>query len=154
MEINLLIIAKTQNKNIEQLIDEYAYRISHYTKFKIEIIQTKKTIQDTEKQKIEECKLIEEKLQQCQNSNIVLLDETGIELTSKEFASQIESWQNKFKKTVFVIGGAYGFTNEIKSKYFKLSLSKMTLPHQLVRLFFVEQLYRAFTIIKGENYHH
>ena len=154
MDINLLMIAKTQNKNIEELINEYAERLKHYTKFKIEVIQTKKTFQNIEQQKVEDCKLIEEKLQQFSGSNIILLDEIGMELTSKDFSSQIENWQNKFKKTIFVIGGAYGFTNEMKQKYTKLALSKMTMPHQLVRLFFVEQLYRAFTIIKGENYHH
>lgn len=154
MDINLLMIAKTQNKNIEELINEYTDRLKHYTKFKIEIIQTKKTLQNIEQQKTEDCKFIEEKLLQQPNSNIILLDEIGMELTSKDFATQIVSWQNKCKKTIFVIGGAYGFTNEMKQKYTKIALSKMTMPHQLVRLFFVEQLYRAFTIIKGENYHH
>lgn len=154
MDINLLMIAKTQNKNIEELMNEYLERLKHYTKLKIQIIQTKKTFQNIEQQKTEDCKLIEQNLIEFANSNIILLDETGIELSSKEFAAQIENWQNKFKKTIFVIGGAYGFTNELKPKYSKLSLSKMTMPHQLVRLFFVEQLYRAFTIIKGENYHH
>ncbi len=156
MQIKLLTIGKTDNKQLQQLIEDYQKRLSHYIKFSLEIIpDLKKTKNLTEvQQKQKEGELILNKIST--SDVLVLLDENGIQLDSVAFSNYLQKHMNSsIKQLVFVIGGPYGFSQEMynKSKG-KLSLSKMTFSHQMVRLFFTEQLYRGFTILKGEPYHH
>ena len=156
MQIKLLAISKTNNKQLQQLIEDYQKRLSHYIKFSLEIIpDLKKTKNLTETQlKQKEGELI---LNKISNTDVlILLDENGKQLNSVEFSNYLQKHMNSgIKQLVFVIGGPYGFSQEVYNKaQGKLSLSKMTFSHQMVRLFFIEQLYRGFTILKGEPYHH
>jgi 23S rRNA (pseudouridine1915-N3)-methyltransferase len=156
MQIKLLAIGKTNNKQLQQLIEDYQKRLSHYIKFSLEIIpDLKKTKNLTETQlKQKEGELI---LNKISNTDVlILLDENGKQLNSVEFSNYLQKHMNSgIKQLVFVIGGPYGFSQEVYNKaQGKLSLSKMTFSHQMVHLFFIEQLYRGFTILKGEPYHH
>ncbi|MEX8548535.1 MAG: 23S rRNA (pseudouridine(1915)-N(3))-methyltransferase RlmH [Mucilaginibacter sp.] len=156
MKITLLSVGKTEEKYLNQGIAIYLKRLKHYIKLEVaeipELKQTKGLSQ--EQQKAKEAELISKKLNPI--DFVVLLDERGQELTSLQFADllnkrMLASTQN----LVFVIGGPYGFDNSIYQRANeKLSLSKLTFSHQMVRLFFAEQVYRAFTILKGEPYHH
>lgn len=154
MQIELLHIGNTHKGFIEEGINEYINRLKHYVKFEMRYIQTSKNKQklsiEQQKKKEEELilKLIDAK------SAIILLDENGTEYSSPNFAKFIQKKLNQGQNITFIIGGPYGFTEELKSQYPKIALSKMTFSHQMVRLFFVEQIYRALTILKGENYHH
>ena len=154
MRIKLLVVGKTNEKYLKQGIEKYKTRIDRYTKFDIielpEIKFNKKTSLDLLKQKEEE--LITKNLD-C--NNVILLDEKGELLNSVEFARLIEKQLTRSNKCLaFVVGGPYGFSENMRKKYKLLSLSPMTFSHQLVRLVFVEQLYRAFTIINSQPYHH
>ena len=156
MTIKLLTIGKTDNKQLQQLIDDYTKRLSHYIKFDFEIIpdikNTKSLNEAQQKQK--EGELI---LKQLKPTDVlILLDENGKQMDSVGFAKYLQKHMNSgIKQLVFVIGGPYGFAEELHNKaQGKLSLSKMTFSHQMVRLFFVEQLYRGFTILRNEPYHH
>ncbi len=156
MTIKLLAIGKTDDHMLQHLIDTYVNRLGHYNKFEVEIIpDLKKTKNlDTNQQKMKEGKLILEKLSP--SDFVVLLDENGKQYSSEGFSEYIQKRLNSgMKQLVFIIGGPYGFSEEVyRQAQGKLSLSKMTFSHQMVRLFFVEQLYRAFTILKNEPYHH
>ncbi len=154
MEINLVMLKSRQTQYLKQGVLEYSKRIKRYVNFKEKIYKIPKNTGklSVKMQKRKESELLEKKLKK--NDIIFLLDEKGKEYTSKKFAHLLEKQIISSKNLTFVIGGAYGFSNDFKSKYPKISLSKMTFSHQLVRLFFLEQLYRAFTILKGENYHH
>ncbi len=156
MKIKLLAIGKTDNKELLQLISVYQNRLKHYIKFELEIISDIKNVKNlTERQqKIKEGELILKKLEA--TDNLVLLDEKGKEFRSVEFSKYLQKKMNSgIKQLVFVIGGPYGFSEDVyKKSVGKISLSKMTFSHQMVRLFVVEQIYRAFTIIKNEPYHH
>lgn len=154
--IKLLAIGKTDSKALQSLIDEYTKRLGFYIKFELEIIpdiKNSKNLSETQ-QKQKEGELILNKL----NSTdvLILLDEKGKQLDSVAFANYLQKHMNSgIKQLVFVIGGPYGFSEDVYSKAAgKLSLSKMTFSHQMVRLFMVEQLYRGFTILKNEPYHH
>ena len=155
MKTILILVGKTVNKHFVAGINDYAGRITHYMPFDIvtipELRQTKSLSE--EQQKSAEGDLI---LKQIQPSDtVVLLDEHGKELRSIDFARWLEQKQQTARRLVFVIGGPYGFSTEIYARANeKLSLSQMTFSHQMVRLVFTEQLYRACTIIKGEPYHH
>lgn len=156
MTIKLVCIGKTDKKELEELTDVYSKRLQHYIKFEFEIIpDLKKTKNlDENQQKTKEGELI---LSGIQNSDfLVLLDENGRQFTSESFSEYIQKRMNTgLKRLVFVIGGPYGFSQEVYARAdSKVSLSKMTFSHQMVRLFFTEQLYRAFTILKNEPYHH
>jgi len=137
-------------------IDNYTKRLGNYTSFKIQTINVPKAIRQRsqQEQKLEEAKMILKEISQ--EDTLVLLDEKGKEFTSVEFSKFISQKQNaSVKRLVFLIGGPFGFDESVyKRADFKLALSQMTFSHQMVRLFFVEQLYRAYTIIKGEKYHH
>ena len=156
MTIKLLAIGKTDSKELQKLIEEYQKRLGFYIKFEFEIIpdlkNSKNLTQDQQKQK--EGELILGKL----NSTdvLILLDENGKQMGSISFSNYLQKHMNSgIKQLVFVIGGPYGFSPEVyKKTQGKLSLSKMTFSHQMVRLFVVEQLYRAFTILRNEPYHH
>lgn len=156
MTIKLLTIGKTDDKCLLALIDEYAKRLKHYARFELEVIPDLKKAKnlDEASQKIREGEIILKKI--AASDEVVLLDEKGDAFTSKKFAGVVQKKLNSGKKRVlFVIGGPYGFSEEVYHRANeKLALSKMTFSHQMVRLFFVEQLYRAFTILKGEPYHH
>lgn len=156
MTIKLLTIGKTDNKQLQMLIDDYTKRLGHYIKFELDIIPDLKKVKHLSEvqQKIKEGELILTKLN---NTDIlILLDENGKQYSSIDFSDYLQKHMNSgIKQLVFVIGGPYGFSDEVYAKsQSKISLSKMTFSHQMVRLFVVEQLYRAFTILKNEPYHH
>ncbi|MBT8310471.1 MAG: 23S rRNA (pseudouridine(1915)-N(3))-methyltransferase RlmH [Flavobacteriaceae bacterium] len=156
MTIKLIAIGKTDNKELQSLINEYAKRLGHYIRFEFDIIpdiKNTKNLSETQ-QKQKEGELI---LKRINNSDVmILLDEIGKQYNSVEFADYLQKHMNSgIKQLVFVIGGPYGFSQEVYSKAKgKLSLSKMTFSHQMIRLFFIEQLYRGFTILRNEPYHH
>ncbi|PWG04842.1 23S rRNA (pseudouridine(1915)-N(3))-methyltransferase RlmH [Polaribacter aquimarinus] len=156
MKIKLLAIGKTDNKQLIQLIDEYQKRLKHYIKFELEIIPDIKNVKNLSEvqQKEKEGELILNKLQN--TDQLVLLDDKGKEFTSIEFSKYLQKKMNSgLKQLVLVIGGPYGFSDLVyKKAQGQLSLSKMTFSHQMIRLFIVEQLYRGFTILKNEPYHH
>ena len=156
MRIGLILVGKTVNKHFVELIDDYAGRVKHYVGFDITVIpELKKTKNlSTDQQKQQEGELILKQLQG--GDHVVLLDEHGKEFRSVEFSKWVEQkMQTVNKRLVFIIGGPYGFSPEVYAKANeKISLSKMTFSHQMVRLIFVEQLYRAMTIMRGEPYHH
>ena len=155
MKSELILVGKTNDPLYVNGIDDYAERINHYLPFAIRTIpaikNTKKLTQ--EQQKHAEGEQILKLLQP--SDTVVLLDEHGKENTSIEMAKWLANKQHTSKNLVFVIGGPYGFSQEVYNRANeKIALSKMTFSHQMVRLIFAEQLYRACTIIKGESYHH
>ncbi len=156
MNIVLLTVGKTDVSYWREALDEYQRRLSHYVPFELQVIpDVKKTKKLTEtQQKTQEGVLIQKALQ---NTDwCVLLDERGREYTSKEFAAYMEKRMHTVsKRLVFVIGGPYGFSDTLYERTSEcLSLSRMTFSHQMIRPVFVEQLYRAMTILRGEPYHH
>ncbi|SOD15484.1 23S rRNA (pseudouridine(1915)-N(3))-methyltransferase RlmH [Pedobacter xixiisoli] len=156
MKITLIAIGKTEDKYLIEGIEKYLNRLKHYINFNMVIIpDVKNTKNLTEaQQKTKEAELI---LKQLNNSDVVvLLDEKGKKYTSVQYAQYINKQMvGSVQNLVFIIGGPYGFDESIyKRTNSSISLSDMTFSHQMVRLFFVEQLYRAFTILKNEPYHH
>lgn len=155
MKTILILVGKTVNKHFVAGINDYVERINHYMPFEtVTIPELKNTKNLTEEQqKTAEGELI---LRQVQPSDtVVLMDEHGKELRSIEMAKWLEQKRNTARRLVFVIGGPYGFSADVYNRANeKLSLSKMTFSHQMVRLVFTEQVYRACTIIRGEPYHH
>jgi 23S rRNA (pseudouridine1915-N3)-methyltransferase len=156
MNIKILTIGKTDNKALQSLIDDYTKRLSFYIKFDLEIIPYIKNVKNLSEsqQKEKEGELILAKL--VPTDQLILLDEKGTTFSSVAFSDYLQKKMNSGAKTlVFVIGGPYGFSDEVYQKaQGKISLSLMTFSHQMVRLFFVEQLYRGFTILRNEPYHH
>lgn len=156
MKIKILAIGKTDHKQLSLLIDEYQNRLKHYIKFEIDIIPDIKNVKNLSElqQKEKEGELILKKLQN--TDFLVLLDDKGKQFTSIEFSKYLQKKMNAgLKQLVLVIGGPYGFSNAVYQKsQGKISLSKMTFSHQMIRIFVVEQLYRGFTILKNEPYHH
>ncbi len=155
MNIKLLVVGKTAKGFINEGVEEYVKRLKHYINFNIEVIAELKNSDRLSKEELQrrEAILIEKHINK--EDFIIILDEKGKEYKSVEFADMLQQKMNtSVKNLVFVVGGAYGFGKEIKAKYdSKISLSKMTFSHQMIRLFFVEQLYRAFTILNNEPYH-
>ena len=156
MKITLLTVGKTDKDWVKQGIDIYASRMKHYFPFSIvEIPELKNASSLSQEQiKTKEGELILKNIKP--TDDVILLDERGREFSSMEFAKVL---QDKISYTgkdiVFIIGGAYGFSEVVRQRSnSKISLSRMTFSHQMVRAIFVEQLYRAFTIMKGEPYHH
>jgi len=156
MTIKLIAIGKTDNKQLLSLITDYQKRLGFYIKFSLDIIpdikNSKNLSEDLQKQK--EGELILKKINP--TDTLVLLDEQGKQFSSIDFSNYLQKHMNSgIKQLVFVIGGPYGFSDEIYTKAKgKISLSKMTFSHQMIRLFFIEQLYRGFTILRNEPYHH
>ena len=155
MKITLLVVSKTTSAQIESLIQEYQKRLTHYVPFALQVIpelkNTKALTPDQQKQA--EGELILRAV--AQSADLVLLDEHGKEFRSIEFADYIQKKMSSGRDVVFVVGGPYGFSEAVYQRANgKISLSKMTFSHQMVRLFFVEQIYRAMTILRGEPYHH
>ena len=156
MKITLLTIGKTEDKYLLDGIDVYLKRLKHYIPFKIsEVPELKGTKSlSREQQKIKEAELIFKNINS--TDHVILLDENGQEFSSIQFSGFLnKKMVGGQQHLVFIVGGPYGFSDEIyKRSNEKISLSKMTFSHQMIRLFFTEQLYRAYTILKGEPYHH
>ncbi len=155
MKTVLLQVGKTTDKQIAALVEDYRTRVSHYMPFEtITIPELKSTKSLSEaQQKEREGELILKNLSS--GDTVVLLDEHGMTCSSVKFSQWLERKQQNVRRLVFVIGGPYGFAEVVKRRADeKISLSPMTFSHQMVRLIFTEQLYRACTIIKGEPYHH
>lgn len=155
MKITLLLLGKTTSPEIKIICDDYRKRINHYMKME-EVVIDNSAIKLSDKQKIKdkEGELVLKKI--AATDFVVLLDDKGKEFTSVQFAQYLETAFNQSMKSIcFIVGGAYGFSDAVyKRANAKLSLSKMTFSHQIIRAIFSEQLYRAFTIIRNEPYHH
>lgn len=155
MRINLICIGKTDDKEIVSLMKYYLPRLPKHWNFELmEIPDVKNAKNLTPDQlKKEEAKLFQNNIDA--SDLVIILDEKGKQFTSREFSEKIDFWMgNSVKKIHFLVGGAYGFSEEIYSRANeKISLSKMTFTHQMIRLFFVEQIYRAATILQGKPYH-
>ena len=156
MKIVFLTVGKTEDAYLKDGIDKYVKRLKHYTRLEIlELAELKNTKALTpEQQKVKEAEMILKKVSPL--DHVVLLDENGTEFSSKQFANYLDKKAISSTSTlIFVVGGPYGFDQTVYARANdKLSLSRMTFSHQMIRLLFTEQLYRAFTIIKGEPYHH
>jgi len=156
MQIRLIAIGKTDNPSVQKLTEEYIQRLGHYIRFEFEIIPDLKNTKSISisAQKEKEGELILKKLQA--SDDLILLDERGKTFSSMEFSDFLQKKMNSgLKQLIFVIGGPYGFSEAVYDRSNgKISLSKMTFSHQMIRPFFAEQLYRAFTIQSNEPYHH
>ncbi|MDF9830073.1 23S rRNA (pseudouridine(1915)-N(3))-methyltransferase RlmH [Parabacteroides sp. PF5-6] len=156
MKVVFVVIGKTDAAYFAAAIEEYKNRLIHYIPFEMTVIPDIKNVRNLseEQQKEKEGELILKALQP--GDQLVLLDERGKEFSSMQFATYIEKKMHTVaRRLVFVVGGPYGFSEAIyKAAAEKISLSKMTFSHQMIRMIFVEQLYRAMTILKGEPYHH
>lgn len=156
MKITLLAIGKTDDKNLQGLTEQYIKRLGHYVSFSFEVIPDIKNAKNLSEalQKQNEGNEIQKRISTA--DTLILLDEKGKSYSSEGFSEFLQKKMNSgLKNLVFVIGGPYGFSEEIyRRANGKISLSSMTFSHQMVRLFFVEQLYRGFTILRNEPYHH
>ena len=156
MEIQLICIGKTDDPDLQKLISNYENRLKHYIKFTLLVIPDIKDAKNLskEQQKTKEGELIENQIRI--SDVVVLLDENGKEFSSVGFSEYLnKKMSSGCKRLIFIIGGPYGFSKTLQQKHkAKISLSQMTFSHQMIRLFFVEQLYRANTILKNEPYHH
>lgn len=155
MKTLLILTGKTSDKHIDAGIADYTDRISHYMPFDITVVPELKNTKNLakEQQKQKEGEMIMKHIQP--TDHVVLLDEHGKEYRSIEFAAWMQQKQHVAKRLLLIIGGPYGFSEELyKRANEKVSLSKMTFSHQMVRLIITEQIYRACTIMKGEPYHH
>lgn len=155
MKISLWQLGKTHFKFVDTGFDEFNKRLKHYCKFESQLFELPSKLKTTDIALIKknEGDLLLKKIQP--NDFVILLDENGKEFTSVGFAEYLQKLQLHQSHIIFIIGGAYGFSDEVYARAnAKVSLSQMTFSHQLIRLIFIEQLYRAFTIIKGEPYHH
>lgn len=155
MKTTLILVGKTTNKHLTTVIDDYVGRIGHYMPFSVVVVPELKNTKalSEEQQKEREGELILQKIKP--TDTLVLLDERGSELSSVAFSQWLQRKQSSARNLVFVIGGPYGFSKAVYNRADEqLSLSRMTFSHQLIRVVFAEQLYRACTIIKGEPYHH
>ena len=155
MKTELIVVGKTTNKHFVASINDYLDRIGHYMPFSVTVIPELRNAKSLsqQQQKDKEGESILRLLQP--SDTVVLLDERGKEPRSIELADWLQRQQQTARRLVFIIGGPYGFSQQVYSRADSmLSLSRMTFSHQMVRLIFVEQLYRACTIIKGEPYHH
>lgn len=156
MNIELIVVGKTDSKEVAHIVDEYKGRIGFYTRFGITVIpdvKNTRSMSEAQQKRVEG----EAILKLIQTSDYVaLLDEKGLQPTSEEYADWLQKrMASGCKRVVFVIGGPYGFSEEVYARANgKIALSKMTFSHQIVRAIFTEQLYRAFTIINNEPYHH
>jgi 23S rRNA (pseudouridine1915-N3)-methyltransferase len=155
MKITLLVVGKTTDTHIEKLIQEYQKRLVHYVPFALAVIPELKNTKSltSQQQKQVEGELILKYI--TPSTEMILLAERGSEFRSIEFADYIQKKMSSGRDVVFVVGGPYGFSENVYQRAnAKISLSKMTFSHQMVRLFFVEQIYRAMTILRSEPYHH
>ena len=155
MRIKLLVVGKTTDSRIVSLIDDYQNRLKHYVPFSLEVLaelRNAKSLSE-EQQKTAEGEMILKAVSAAEE--MILLDEHGKEFRSMEFSEYLQKKMSAGRDIVFVVGGPYGFSEAVYARANgKISLSKMTFSHQMVRLFFVEQIYRAMTILRHEPYHH
>lgn len=156
MQIKLLAIGKTDQGAIQELLEDYAHRLSHYTRFELEIIPDLKQAKSLSEalQKEKEGEILLKKLSP--SEEVHLLDERGKSYSSLEFSAFLQKKMNAgVRQLTLVLGGPYGFSEAVYARaHGKISFSKMTFSHQMIRPFVVEQLYRAFTILRNEAYHH
>jgi 23S rRNA (pseudouridine1915-N3)-methyltransferase len=156
MKITLLVVGKTEDKYLIEGIEKYLNRLKHYIGFNLLVIPEIKNTKNLSEsqQKSKEAELIHKQISNL--DTVILMDEKGKKYTSIAFSNYLNKQMiGSVQHLVFVIGGPYGFDESIyKRANGSMSLSDMTFSHQMVRLFFVEQLYRAFSILKGEPYHH
>lgn len=154
MKVHLWAFGSPSDLWVQEGEQLYANRIQRYMPFEYKTILRSKSSQKNIVLS-EEANWLTSQIEKAP-SKVILLDENGPQLTSRHFASKLETWRLEApKRLIFLIGSAYGFQEDLKNRFHeKLSLSKLTLPHQLCRLVFLEQLYRACTILKGESYHH
>ncbi len=156
MNIELLVVGKTDSPLVEQLVTQYAKRVNHYCKFSITTlpdVRNTKNLSPEQQRRLEGEMILK---QLTESDFVTLLDERGVEYRSVEFASWLQKRMNSgVRRLVIVIGGAYGFSEAVYERAnSKVALSQMTFSHQIVRAIFAEQIYRAFTILKNEPYHH
>lgn len=155
MNIKLIVVAKTDEKYLQDGIDIYVKRLKHYVNFEIIVIPALKDLKNASSDEIKEREAVLLLKHLEKSDTVVLLDEHGVEHTSVGFSKYLQKQMNSgIRNLAFVVGGAFGFSQKVYDKATdKLSLSQMTFSHQMIRLFFVEQLYRAFTILNHEPYH-
>ena len=157
MKVTLLVVGKTTDPHIVALIDDYKRRLTHYLPFEMVVIPELKNAKNLteEQQKQQEGELILKAVGKGATAHVVLLDEHGCEYRSVAFAEYLQKRMSAGQDIIFVVGGPCGFSPEVYARAnAKISLSQMTFSHQMVRLFFVEQIYRAMTILRSEPYHH
>ncbi|MBT7242437.1 MAG: 23S rRNA (pseudouridine(1915)-N(3))-methyltransferase RlmH [Flavobacteriaceae bacterium] len=156
MKIKLLAIGKTDSKDLQALIEEYSKRLGFYVSFNFEIIPDIKNAKNLseKQQKIAEGNELLKRIEK--SDTMIILDEKGNTFSSVQFSEFLQKKMNSgLKNLIFIIGGPYGYSEEMYQRATgKISLSTMTFSHQMVRLFFIEQLYRGFTILRNEPYHH
>ena len=155
MRITLLVVGKTSDSRLQSLIDDYAQRLRHYVTFELVVLPDIKNAKALSEEQIKTVEGNGILAGIAPSADLVLLDEHGSEFRSVEFADWLQKRMSSGRDVTLVIGGPYGFSPEVYQRANgKLSLSRMTFSHQMVRLFAVEQLYRAFTILRHEPYHH
>jgi 23S rRNA (pseudouridine1915-N3)-methyltransferase len=155
MKITLLVVGKTTDSHIQALLQDYQKRLGHYIPFSLTVIPELKNTKSltSEQQKQAEGELILRNM--TASTDMILLDERGKEFRSVEFADYVQKKMSSGRDLVFVVGGPYGFSEAVYQRANgQISLSQMTFSHQMVRLFLLEQIYRAMTILRGEPYHH
>ena len=155
MKATFLVVGKTTDSRIETLVEEYRRRIAHYMPFEIQVVpelKNAKSLSEAQQKEQEGTQILQ---RADGKTEMILLDEHGQEMRSMDFAQYMQKKMSAGRDLMFVVGGPYGFSEAVyKRAEGKISLSKMTFSHQMIRLFFTEQLYRALTILKGEPYHH
>lgn len=155
MKITLLVVGKTTDQRLQTLIDDYQQRLKHYIPFEIVVIPDLRNAKALTQAQIKEQEGIEILRRITPAMEVILLDEHGREYRSIEYAQWIQKKMSAGRDITFIVGGPYGFSTAVYERADeKISLSKMTFSHQMIRLFFTEQIYRAMTILRGEPYHH
>lgn len=155
MKITLLVVGKTTDQRLQTLIDDYQQRLKHYIPFEMVVIPDLRNAKALTQAQIKEQEGIEILRRITPAMDVILLDEHGREYRSIEYAEWIQKKMSAGRDITFIVGGPYGFSAAVYERANgKISLSKMTFSHQMIRLFFTEQIYRAMTILRGEPYHH
>ena len=155
MKITLLVVGKTTDQRLQTLIDDYQQRLKHYVPFEMVVIPDLRNAKALTQAQIKEQEGIEILRRITPAMDVILLDEHGREYRSIKYAEWIQKKMSAGRDIIFVVGGPYGFSSTVYERANgKISLSKMTFSHQMIRLFFTEQIYRAMTILRGEPYHH
>ena len=155
MKITLLVVGKTTDQRLQTLIDDYQQRLKHYIPFEIVVIPDLRNAKALTQAQIKEQEGLEILRRITPAMEVILLDEHGREYRSIEYAQWIQKKMSAGRDVTFIVGGPYGFSSAVYERANgKISLSKMTFSHQMIRLFYTEQIYRAMTILRGEPYHH
>ncbi|MEE0952322.1 MAG: 23S rRNA (pseudouridine(1915)-N(3))-methyltransferase RlmH [Paludibacteraceae bacterium] len=155
MKITLLVVGKTTDQRLQTLTDDYQQRLKHYIPFEIVVIPDLRNAKALTQAQIKEQEGLEILRRITPAMEVILLDEHGREYRSIEYAQWIQKKMSAGRDITFIVGGPYGFSSAVYERADgKISLSKMTFSHQMIRLFFTEQIYRAMTILRGEPYHH